>query len=105
MNDKPNGQAATIEFPGDFHLLQGIVDRARAANHAEMIQVIKGECAKHWAEANLNEKIRLEVERVVGKALADIPQNVACLLPLQVEHALNLYMEARKPKPKAKRKR
>ena len=118
MSTPPNGGTQL----GDFYLLSGILDRTRAQFNAEIVSIVKQKVSEHLAESELNEKIRLEVERRVAKELQAVPQIVADLLPLQVEHAVALYLQARiekakieqhnlvirsmaKLKPEAKRKR
>lgn len=102
MSTPPNGGTQL----GDFYLLSGILDRTRAQFNAEIVSIVKQKVSEHLAESEINEKIRLEVERRIAKELQAVPQIVADLLPLQVEHAVARWLEAHHAKVRiVKRKR
>ena len=89
MSTQPNG--ATSE--ADFQHTQGIINRMEEKFHSLILQAAKQGVSEHFASQDVNERIRLEVERQIVKQAEQVPQLVSGLLPLQVEHAVDLWMK------------
>lgn len=91
MSTQPNG--ATSE--ADYQHTQGIINRMEEKFHSLIAQAVKQKVSEHFAAADVNERIRLEVERQIVTQAEQVPQLVAGLLPLQVEHAVDLWLTAK----------